>query len=74
MQLSTRGSCKEMARKLTSTAVACLLNGDGGALLGTGDDDAILDVPTDYFTDNTHEETEGKTTFTLYYIKKLCIT
>ena len=38
-------------------------------LLGTDDDDALLDVLTEYFTDNTHEETEGKTTFTLYYIK-----
>ena len=35
-----------MARKLTTSAVASLLNGGGGALIRLGDDE--LDVLTDY--------------------------
>ena len=36
----------KMARKLTTSAVASLLNGGGGALIRSGDDE--LDVLTDY--------------------------
>ena len=33
----------------------------GGVLLGSGDDDALMDVLTDYFDDNT-QENEGTIT------------
>ena len=48
-----------MARQLTPEAVSCMLNGGGGALLDAGDNDALLDVLTDYFTENT-QNSEGK--------------
>ena len=41
---------------LTPSSVVSLLNGGGGALLNSGDDDALLDVITDYFTDDTPGE------------------
>ena len=45
---------------LTSAAVARLLNDAGGALLDSGDDQALFDVLTDYFTDKTSTgENEG---------------
>ena len=49
-----------LVRKLSADAVASLLNGGGGALLGSGDNDALLDVLTDYFINNTEEGDTGK--------------
>ena len=48
-----------MTRQLTPESVSCMLNGGGGALLDTGDNDALLDVLTDYFTE-TIQNSEGK--------------
>ena len=50
LQLTVWSFLVKMATQLTSTAVVSLLNGGGGVLLGSGDDDALMDV---LFTDNT---------------------
>ena len=50
---SFRLRVRKMASKLNTAVVAKLLNAGGGSLLEAGDDDALLNVLSEYFTDNT---------------------
>ena len=70
-QQRAKSYTKSMTRQLTTESVSRMHNGGGGALLHAGDNDAFLDVLTDYFTETIHSE--GKLThYTMTYIY-MCI-
>ena len=57
-----------MVSRPNSDAVVRLLNNGGGALLGACNEDALLEVITDYFTDNVpDEDAEGIVKHVLYF-------
>ena len=49
-----------MASKMTQDAIAQLLNNGGSALLGSCEDNDLLSVLTDYFTEHTQEDQDSE--------------